>query len=177
MAITPPEGIWWNEPVEKTEVMWVTIALVWALILFFMMPYWHIAGKQNVNNEAYSITADAFEAKVDAMVAAHTVREEDGEPIVHPPAGSDVYFYAKKWEWGPILELEKDQDYRFHISSLDWQHGLSILPENINIQVHPDYEMVITITPTSSGEFGIICNEFCGIGHHTMSSKMYVVEK
>lgn len=180
MAITPPENeVWWNEPVEKTEVMWISIALCWALIMFFMMPYWHIAGKQNLSNEAYEISADAFRAKVDAMVEKYKVRVEGSEevPVVHPPAGSDVYFLGQLWSWYPILELEKDQSYRFHISSMDYMHGLSILPENINIQLHPDYELVFTVTPTSSGEFGVICNEFCGIGHHAMSSKMYVVEK
>ena len=39
---------------------------------------------------------------------------------------------------------------------------------------HPGYEHVITLTPTEAGEFGIICNEFCGIGHHTMTGKIYV---
>ncbi|MEE8393319.1 MAG: cytochrome C oxidase subunit II [Rhodospirillales bacterium] len=177
-SISPPENrLWWNEPVEKSEVLWITIALVWSLIMFFMMPYWHIAGNQNINNEAYRIGADAYEAKTEAMAEKFTVREEEGVPVVHPPAGSDVYLLARAWEWWPILELEMGKDYRFHLSSLDYMHGFSLQPENINIQVLPDYEMVITVTPTSSGEFGLFCNEFCGIGHHTMSSKMYVVEK
>ena len=36
---------------------------------------------------------------------------------------------------------------------------------------------VITLTPTESGDFGIVCNEYCGIGHHTMTGKIYVTEK
>jgi cytochrome c oxidase subunit 2 len=36
--------------------------------------------------------------------------------------------------------------------------------------------MVITMTPTETGEFGIVCNEFCGIGHHTMTGKIRVVD-
>ena len=84
---------------------------------------------------------------------------------------------ARLWEWWPILELEKGKSYRLHLSSLDWQHGFSLLPENINLQIHPEYEMVVKITPNSSGTFGVICNEFCGIGHHTMAGKMYVVGK
>jgi cytochrome c oxidase subunit 2 len=35
---------------------------------------------------------------------------------------------------------------------------------------------VVTLTPTDSGTFGIICNEFCGIGHHTMTGRIRVVE-
>jgi cytochrome c oxidase subunit 2 len=144
--------------------------------MFFMMPYWHLTGDQNLSNEAYRISPDAFAEKAEAVAAKYTVRKETSQdiPVVHPPAGSDVYMIARLWEWWPILELEKGQSYRLHLSSMDWQHGFSLQPENINIQVHPNYEMVLTIKPTSSGEFGVICNEFCGIGHHAMVGKIYV---
>ena len=38
----------------------------------------------------------------------------------------------------------------------------------------PGYEMVVTVTPNKSGSFAIVCNEYCGIGHHQMVSRMYV---
>ena len=50
-----------------------------------------------------------------------------------------------------MLELEKGQTYRLHLSSLDWQHGFSLQPTNINLQVHPGIEHVITLTPTETG--------------------------
>ena len=36
--------------------------------------------------------------------------------------------------------------------------------------------MVINLTPTEAGEFSVACNEYCGIGHHTMLGKLYVTE-
>ena len=75
-----------------------------------------------------------------------------------------------------MLELEKGQTYRLHLSSLDWQHGFSLQPTNINLQVHPGIEHVITLTPTETGSFGVVCNEFCGLGHHQMVGRIYVVE-
>ena len=84
---------------------------------------------------------------------------------------------GRLWQWWPILELEKGVSYRIHLSSIDWQHGFSLQPTNINIQVHPGYEHVLTLTPTDTGEFGIICNEFCGFGHHMMTGKIYVTDK
>jgi cytochrome c oxidase subunit 2 len=177
MSIYPPEDrIWWSKPVEKTEMLWVTIAFIWGLIMFFMMPYWHLTGNQNLSNEAYKITADSFAEKTEAFAKKYQVRVE-GEndiPVVKPPAGSDIYMLGRLWEWWPILELEKGKSYRLHLSSLDYQHGFSLQPENINLQVHPGYDLVTTITPNSSGEFGVICNEFCGSGHHTMVGKIYV---
>jgi cytochrome c oxidase subunit 2 len=75
-----------------------------------------------------------------------------------------------------MLELEKGQTYRLHLSSLDWQHGFSLQPIGINIQVHPNIEHVITLTPTEAGTYGVVCNEFCGLGHHQMVGRIYVVE-
>jgi cytochrome c oxidase subunit 2 len=59
---------------------------------------------------------------------------------------------------------------------MDWQHGFSLQPVNINLQVIPGYEMVIKIPPDQAGEYTVVCNEFCGIGHHTMLGRIYVKE-
>lgn len=177
MAISPPkQRIWWYEPIPKTELSWIIIGFIWGLVMFFMMIYWHGAGEQNVSNEAYRVTPAAFSEKTKAMVDQYQVREESGIPVVHPPPGSDVYLIARLWQWYPIIEFEKDQTYRLHISSMDWQHGFSLQPVNINLQIHPGYDFVITVTPDTTGEYGVVCNEYCGLGHHTMLGKMYVVE-
>ena len=176
-TILPPSvRIWWKEPVGRQELVWIGIALIWCLIMFFMMPYWHVYGKQNLSNEAYQTTPDQFRAKVDTMVEQFKVGEEAGIPIVRPPAGSDIYMLARLWQWYPILDLEKDKSYRLHLSSLDWQHGFSLQPVNINLQIVPGYEMVLTITPDQLGDYAVICNEYCGIGHHTMLGKIRVRE-
>lgn len=177
MSIMPPaHRIWWNQPIHKIEVTWIIIALGWCLILFLWMPYFHIFGEQNLSNESYRVTPKAFEASTKAMVDKYTIRTETDSaiPVVKPPVGSDVYLVGRLWEWWPILELEKDKTYRMHISSLDYQHGFSLQPVNINLQILPGYETVFSMTPTQSGEFGVVCNEYCGIGHHLMLGKIYV---
>jgi cytochrome c oxidase subunit II len=177
MSVYPPEEkIWWREPIPKTEIAWIIVAFLWGLVMFFMMIYWHVAGEQNLSNEAYRTTPQAHYVKATDMVEQYQVREEAGFPVVHPPPGSDVYLVARLWSWWPILELEKDQSYRLHISSMDWLHGFSLQPVNINLQIHPGYDMVLTVTPDQAGEYGLVCNEYCGIGHHTMVGKMYVTE-
>ena len=178
-AITPPQSrIWWKQPLDRTEGAWIAIAFVWCLVMFFMMPWWHVYGKQNLANEAYRSTPEMFQKKTDEMVAKYKVREETEMkiPVVRPPAGSDVYLIARLWSWYPMLELQAGQTYRLHLMSMDWLHGFSLQPENINIQVHPNYEHVLTITPTAPGTYSIVCNEYCGINHHTMVSRLYVVK-
>jgi cytochrome c oxidase subunit 2 len=178
MAISPPvDRIWWRQPIQREELIWIVVAFLWGLVMFFMMIYWHAFGQQNLSNETYRITPDAFAAKTQAMIDSYKVRDDNGVPVVRPPAGSDVYLLGRLWMWYPHLELEKGQNYRLHLSSLDYQHGFSLQPVNINIQVHPGYEMVLTLTPSQAGEFGIVCNEFCGLGHHLMVGKIHVVER
>lgn len=179
-SYTPPENpIWWNEPIERTEIVWITIAFLWCLFMFGWMIAWHWIGNQNMSNEAYKITPEAYAKKVEDFTAKYTVRQDVNDPtlpVVHPPAGGDVYLAASRWQWRPLIELEKGKSYRVHISSLDWDHGFSLQPLNINFQALPGYEQVITMTPSTAGAFTIVCNEYCGIGHHTMLGKIYVKE-
>lgn len=176
-AILPPaERLWWKHPLDRVEGTWIVISLIWCLTMFAMMVGWHIYGKQNLSTETYKTTPDLYSKKAQAMVDKYTVRTETEAniPVVAPPEGSDVYMIARLWNFWPILELEKNKTYRLHLTSMDYNHGFSLQPENINIQVVPGYEHVIKITPNKSGTYSVVCNEYCGINHHTMVSRIYV---
>ena len=99
----PADRIWWKMPVGRQELVWIAISLVWCLVMFLMMPYWHLYGKQNLSTEAYQTTPAKFGAKVQAMIDKYQVREESGIPVVKPPVGSDVYMLGRLWQWYPIL--------------------------------------------------------------------------
>src|SRR3990172_13327413 len=118
MSLTPPaERIWWKEPIEAVELFWVAIALVWAIVMFVMMPYWHVYGRQNLSSEAYRTTPEMYTKKVQAMVDQYTIRTETARnmPVVRPPPGAGIYMLGRLWEWYPALELEKGQRYRLHL--------------------------------------------------------------
>ncbi|MBK7050410.1 MAG: cytochrome C oxidase subunit II [Rhodoferax sp.] len=176
-AILPPaERLWWKHPLDRVEGTWIFIALVWCLIMFAMMVGWHIYGEQNLSTETYKTTPELFMTKAQAVVDKYTVRTETDAkiPVVAPPAGSDVYMMARLWNFWPIIELEKGKTYRLHLTSQDYNHGFSLQPANINIQIVPGYEHVVNVTPNQSGTYSVVCNEYCGINHHTMVSRIYV---
>ncbi len=174
-AMVPPEGVWWK-PAGKQEKMWVTIAFVWCMILFAMMPFWHIKGGQNPSGLRAKVDAAAFSARVEQFVADYKIGEEKGMPVVAPPPGSDVYLMGRMWQWYPVIQLEQGKDYTLHLSSVDLNHGFNLQPMNINFQVVPGYDYGLKITPNQAGEYKIVCNEYCGIGHHLMVGKITVKE-
>ena len=68
-SILPPSNrLWWKESIDKTEWTWIGIAFVWGMIMFVMMIYWHIYGKQNLSNEAYKTTPEMFAAKAEKFI-------------------------------------------------------------------------------------------------------------
>lgn len=170
--LAPPKD--WFQPAAGAERLWIGVALVWCFVMSLMMPYWHFRGKQNANGETYTVTPQAFMERVEKFVAANKVGDLNGTPIVQPAPGTDIYLLARMWSWYPVLKLQKGETYRLHMSAMDLQHGFSLQPVNMNFQVVPGYDHVLTLTPTSSGEFTIVCNEFCGIGHSTMIGKLLV---
>jgi cytochrome c oxidase subunit 2 len=128
------------------------------------------------DDHRYRVEPGAFAERVGRFVETNQIGEEAGIPIVEPAPGGDAYLMARMWAFYPIIQLRQGQTYRLHISSLDLQHGFSLQPLNMNFQILPGYDHVLTITPTSSGQFSIVCNEFCGIGHHMMTGRILVVE-
>ncbi len=174
-TLTPPEKVWWKR-LGPDERRWLTIAFVWCLILFTGMYVWMGIGDQQTPIESYRIDPDDFAAETTAFIEEHQVDEMEGVPVVAPPPGSNVYLQASQFQFRPVLQLEEGETYRLLVSSTDVQHGLSFQPVNLNFQVLPGYLYVIEITPDRPGEYPMICNEFCGLGHHVMTGMVIVAE-
>ena len=174
-GLQSPQGVWWK-PAHGAEKMWVRIAFAWCMVLFAMMPLWHLKGGQNPAGIRGRVDPGAFGERAREFIAAHQVGEENGVPVVEPPAGADIYLIAQMWRWEPVLRLRKGVEYTLHLSSLDVNHGFSLTPVNLNFQVVPGYDYALRITPTTSGEFSIVCNEFCGINHHAMVGRVVVLD-
>ncbi|MFN7135393.1 MAG: hypothetical protein ACK4N5_25185 [Myxococcales bacterium] len=173
MSYQIPEESWFKAPTGGERV-WIGLALAWCMVLSVAMPWWHFKGKQNSTGESYTVTPAAFLERTERFVQSYRVGEEKGVPVVEPPPGGDAYLVSQMWRWYPVLKLRQGQTYRLHVSSTDLQHGFSLLPMNMNFQVLPGYDHVLTVTPTAKGEFQVVCNEFCGIGHHLMVGRIIV---
>jgi len=151
-GLDAPQGVWWK-PAHRAEKVWFGIAFAWCMVLFAMMPLWHLKGGQNPSGIRSTVTAEAFEARVDQFVADYQVGDWNGYPVVEPPPGSDVYLLARMWSWYPVLKLQKGVEYTLHLSSVDVNHGFALYPVNVNFQVVPGYDYGLRIVPSEAGEF------------------------
>lgn len=174
-GIVCPQGTWWV-PAGAQERRWIKLSFAWCMVLFAMMPLWHFKGGQNPAGTRAKVDPQDFVVRAARFIEDYKVGEEKGFPVVAPPPGSEIYLLARMWSWGAVLKLKKDAEYTLHLSSADVNHGFSLYPINVNIQVVPGYDYALKISPNKAGDFRIICNEFCGIGHHLMIGKVVVEE-
>jgi cytochrome c oxidase subunit 2 len=149
------------------------------------MIAWYFVGNQNQAGEAFRVTIDGFTAKMEKMIETYPVRDASGAPmvegdyeipVIQVPAGGEVYLAAAQFSWPVIPVLELGETYKFHLSSQDVDHGFSLLPIVLNLQLIPGYDYVLNFTPNKTGVYRITCNEYCGLGHHIMTGKIYVID-
>jgi len=180
-----PQRHWWRMRVGPDEKIWITVAYAWCLVMVVWMVGWFFMGDQNQAGEAFRVTIDGFANKMDQMIEQHQLKDGSGNlmaegdtdiPVVQVPVGGNVYIAAHQFEWPVIPVLELGKTYVFHLSSQDVDHGFSLLPININLQLIPGYDYVLRFTPNKTGIYRFTCNEYCGLGHHQMAGKLYVID-
>lgn len=80
--------------------------------------------------------------------------------------------------WLPnALVVPEDTPVTFHVTAIDVTHGFQIVRTNGQAMVVPGYVSQFTTRFAEPGEYLIVCNEYCGVGHHAMAAKMRVVSQ
>ncbi len=72
------------------------------------------------------------------------------------------------------IRVPRGRPVTFRLTSTDVIHGFQIVLSNANTMVVPGYVSQFTTIFDRPGEYLIVCNEFCGLGHHTMSARLIV---
>ena len=88
-GLDAPAGVWWK-PAHPSEKLWVAIAFGWCIVLFAMMPLWHLKGGQNPSGIRRRVNPAAYYQRTQEFIKQYKVGDDRGMPIVEPPAGSDV---------------------------------------------------------------------------------------
>ena len=79
--------------------------------------------------------------------------------------------------WLPAeLTVPAGTPVTIRVTSMDVTHGFEIVRTDGQTMVLPGYVSQFT-TQFDAGDYLVTCNEYCGIGHHTMAAKLHVVPR
>ena len=87
----------------------------------------------------------------------------------------EVHVIAVQFAYFPNqIEVPENSTVTFYVTSEDVIHSFSIVDTNANMMVIPGEISTMTIETEEPGEYGILCNEYCGAGHHDMEGLLIV---
>jgi len=195
MALTPPPKNWQAIPLGRDEKLWSLLIIVMITMMGLMTVGFVFVGNQNPPEEYRQIpTEDYRQYAIDGNDASGavktTIRGENALSLLSgvdaQGNGGDIYMQARQWNWlAPMtnftangIQIARGETYRLHLGSTDVLHGFELIGADflVTIQVVPGYDYIVDFIPQETGIFRIICNEYCGAGHHTMFSFMEVVD-
>lgn len=188
MAIIPPPKNWSKIGIGKDEKIWSYMIIVMILMMSIFTVTWVFFGDQNVPEEYNQFEDNDFlQTAINGNQPSNGVTIStlsNGQSALTRSTSGDIYLVAQTYAWVATdgdnytqgIKLKVGQTYRLHVGSIDFLHGFEIMGGSfiIAIQIVPYYDYVIDFIPTTTGLFRIICNEYCGTGHHTMDSFLEV---
>ncbi|MDQ0271021.1 cytochrome c oxidase subunit II [Cytobacillus purgationiresistens] len=89
----------------------------------------------------------------------------------------ELVFVASAFLYAPSeVQIPLGSTVKIIATTKDVIHGFQIPGSNVNMMLEPGYIVEYITTLNQPGEFLVLCNEYCGVGHHMMTSKIEVVE-
>ncbi len=85
------------------------------------------------------------------------------------PAGQDDVLVSS-----PQLHLPVDRPVKLLLRSKDVLHDFAVAEFRVKMDLVPGMVTYMWLTPTKIGSYDVLCEELCGIGHHTMRGRVVV---
>lgn len=156
--------------IHAYEKIWLATSVLLILFLLGSVTYGAVGpGVAMVSDTEPTIDAGALDED-----------ERFSEPRVERVGENEYAAYVVARQFGfqpdPIV-LPANSTVTFYITSADVIHGFEVAGTNANTMVVPGEVSEITVKVEEPQEYGLICNEYCGAGHHVMEGKVNVVSQ
>ncbi len=154
--------------IHRYEKIWIVASI--GIILFFIATIVYgsvVVGIDMVDDSGGTIDPE--------NISENPRFSEPG--VVNNSDGSvDVYMVARQFSFQPDpVKVPANTEITFHVTSADVIHGYHIVGSNVNTMVIPGQISEMTVVFDQTGEHGVVCNEYCGVAHHTMEGTVNVI--
>ncbi|HEY8469329.1 MAG TPA: cytochrome c oxidase subunit II [Longimicrobiales bacterium] len=152
--------------VDLYEKIWIGIAI--GLIALFV-------GAVGYGAVAFAAHPPSHVETIDPKTARTDPRFTQPGVTVRPDGSVQVVLFAQMFSFLPNeIRVPAGKPVTFRMTSPDVVHGFQIVGTNGNTMVIPGYVSQFTTVFREPGEYLIVCNEYCGLGHHYMQGKLIV---
>jgi len=156
---------------DSLERKWTWISLLLAALIAGVLGVYAVGS--NINPPSNVETIDSSRLHLSEEFA------EDNLGVKTNADGSmTVTLVAARYGfYPPHIEVPVDTPVTLRMASADVLHGVHVPGTNMTTMVVPGYISEVKTSFPETGEFSLLCNEYCGLGHDQMWSRLVVVPK
>jgi len=156
--------------IHRFERLWLGLSILLVLALIGTVTYGAVAeGIEMVGGDGETFDSANLDGTEFEEPGVRKVGEDEYE----------VYVVARRFFFNPgttdPIRVPADSTVTFHVTSPDVVHGFEIANTNVNTMVIPGQESVMEVEFDEAKQYGIVCHEYCGSGHHSMEGSIQVV--
>jgi cytochrome c oxidase subunit II len=156
-----------HKAAEQHERVWVFIAMLLLSLLLIGTLFFVVLD--------YGVVVKTDGYQTNPAAVGTTAPFADTALVRTGPNAYSVHMLAHMWAWTPSpLHVPRGAAITFYVTSADVLHGFQVPSTTINVTAVPGIIGSVTYTFAHAGTYNIICNEYCGIGHHNMIGRIIV---
>ena len=161
--------------VHRFEKVWIAVSVL-IVVAWIATVTWGAVGPPGI-----AMVDDAGGTVDQQAVANNEFGDGFREPGVYRTGDDEVavYVVARQFAFDPgssgPIRVPAGSRVTFYVTSADVIHGFSVVGTNVNAMVIPGQVTAMTVVFEETGSHGVVCNEYCGAGHHTMAGTIEVV--
>ena len=162
--------------VHRFEAIWIAVSIVLIVGWIATVTYGAVGppGIEMIDDSGGTVDDPTDPTASDAFREPGVY--EDG------PDRYAVYVLARQFNFQPgtgtPIRVPAGSTVTFYVTSSDVIHGFEVVGTNVNAMVIPGQVSAFTVEFDPADEpvtYGIVCNEYCGAGHHVMEGQLVVV--
>jgi len=158
-------------PIDQIERKWITISLIVIGFLVSIITLDALFDGVNPPSKVETIDSTSLQLSQEFEEDNLGVQVDDKGNITIRMVAGRYSFFPKH------IAVPAETKLTFRWVSMDVLHGVHIPMTNMSTMIVPGYVAEITTTFPKPGEYPVLCNEYCGLGHNHMWSNISVIAK
>lgn len=164
---------------HRFEKIWLVFG-IGSLVVFMLIlgygAFWKGTHPQSHGQIIDPNNVEAYDAFKPENLGVNKVDEK--RYVINVVASAFNYDFGTDKDGNAVktIRIPKGSNVLFQVTSPDVVHGFNIAGTNVNMMIEPGYVSKMETVLNNPGEYTIVCNEYCGVGHHLMFGTLEVYE-
>lgn len=157
--------------IDQTEIKWVWISILMTIIMIGVLTAYAVGSNIHPPSGFEPIDSTRLHLSKEFAEDNLGIKKNSDGSLVLTMVAARYGFYPSE------IEVPVDTPVKIRIASADVLHGVHVPFTNFATMVVPGYISEVNTTFQKTGDFTLLCNEYCGLGHDHMWSRLKVVPK